>query len=41
MSGYYIGSDLREAVVFSIFLIILILRPSGLFGKKMSLSHLS
>ena len=41
MSGYYIGSDLREAVVFSIFLLILILRPSGLFGKKMSLSHLS
>lgn len=41
LSGYYIGSDLREAVVFSIFLVILILRPSGLFGKKMSLSHLS
>lgn len=41
MSGYYIGSDLREAVVFSIFLLILILRPSGLFGKTMSLSHLS
>ena len=41
LSGYYIGSDLRDAVVFSIFLVILILRPSGLFGKKMSLSHLS
>ncbi|WBU62089.1 branched-chain amino acid ABC transporter permease [Paracoccus albus] len=41
MSGFYIGSDLREAVVFGIFLIILILKPSGLFGSRMSLSHLS
>ncbi|GAA5541575.1 MULTISPECIES: branched-chain amino acid ABC transporter permease [Brucella/Ochrobactrum group] len=41
MSGYYIGSDLREAVVFGIFLLILILKPSGLFGKRLTLSHLS
>ncbi|MBC3772914.1 ATP-binding cassette domain-containing protein [Brucella melitensis] len=41
MSGYYIGSDLREAVVFGIFLLILILKPSGLFGKQLNLSHLS
>lgn len=41
LSSYYIGSDLREAVVFSIFLLILIVRPSGLFGKRLSLSHLS
>ncbi len=41
LSGYYIGSGLREAVVFAIFLLILILKPSGLFGKRMALSHLS
>lgn len=41
MAGFYIGSDLREAVVFGIFLLILILKPSGLFGNRMSLSHLS
>lgn len=41
MSGYYIGSDLREAVVFGLFLLILILKPSGLFGKRLTLSHLS
>lgn len=41
ISGYYIGSDLREAVVFGIFLLILILKPSGLFGKQLNLSHLS
>lgn len=41
MSGFYIGSGLREAVVFGIFLLILILKPSGLFGKRMALSHLS
>lgn len=41
LSGFYIGSDLREAVVFGIFLLILILKPSGLFGNRMTLSHLS
>ncbi|PZX17151.1 branched-chain amino acid transport system permease protein [Palleronia aestuarii] len=41
LSGFYIGSDLREAVVFGIFLVILILKPSGLFGTRMSLSHVS
>ncbi|ARC90693.1 branched-chain amino acid ABC transporter permease [Rhodovulum sp. MB263] len=41
LSGYYIGSDLREAVVFGLFLLILILRPSGLFGARQNLSHLS
>jgi branched-subunit amino acid ABC-type transport system permease component len=40
-AGYYIGSGLREAIVFGLFLVILILRPSGLFGKRMTLSHLS
>jgi branched-chain amino acid transport system permease protein len=41
MAGFYIGSGLREAVVFGLFLVILILKPSGLFGKKMNLAHLS
>lgn len=41
LAGFYIGSDLREAVVFGVFLIILILRPSGLFGTRVKLSHIS
>lgn len=41
LSGFYIGSDLREAVVFGVFLVILILRPSGLFGSKAKLAHIS
>ncbi len=41
LSGFYIGSDLREAVVFGIFLVILILKPSGLFGTRVSQSHVS
>ena len=41
LSGFYIGSDLREAVVFGVFLLILILRPSGLFGSRVKLSHIS
>lgn len=41
LSGFYIGSDLREAVVFGVFLVILILKPSGLLGSRMNLSHVS
>lgn len=41
MSGFYIGSDLREAVVFGMFLVILILKPSGLMGGRNTLSHVS
>lgn len=41
LSGFYIGSDLREAVVFGVFLLILILKPSGLLGSRMNLSHVS
>ena len=41
LSGFYIGSDLREAVVFGAFLVILILKPSGLFGTRQNLSHMS
>jgi branched-chain amino acid transport system permease protein len=32
MAGYYISPDLKEVVYFGVFLLILILRPSGLFG---------
>ena len=32
LAGYYIGSDLKEVVYFVIFLVILTLRPTGLFG---------
>ena len=39
LSGFYIGSDLREVAVFSVFLLILILRPQGLFGGRLNLSH--
>ncbi|ENR88165.1 hypothetical protein C981_03008 [Brucella abortus 78/32] len=35
MSGYYIGSDLREAVVFGIFLRILILKPSASLASSL------
>lgn len=41
LSGFYIGSDLREVAVFGVFLLILILRPSGLFGRRLNLSHVS
>ncbi|MDF2097296.1 branched-chain amino acid ABC transporter permease [Aquibaculum arenosum] len=40
LSGFYIGSDLREVAVFGVFLLILILKPSGLFGRR-SLAHVS
>lgn len=32
LAGYYISPDLKEVVYFGIFLLILTLRPSGLFG---------
>lgn len=32
MSGYYIAPSLKEVVMFLLFLAILILRPTGLFG---------
>ncbi|MGX9854549.1 branched-chain amino acid ABC transporter permease [Limimaricola variabilis] len=40
-AGFYVGSDLREVAVFGVFLLILILRPSGLFGGRLNLSHVS
>jgi len=41
LSGFYVGSDLREVAVFGVFLLILILKPSGLFGGRLNLSHVS
>ncbi|OZI34362.1 branched-chain amino acid ABC transporter permease [Bordetella genomosp. 10] len=32
LAGYYIAPDLKEVVYFGIFLLILVLRPTGLFG---------
>ncbi|MGK9232279.1 branched-chain amino acid ABC transporter permease [Inquilinus limosus] len=40
-AGFYLGSDLREVAVFGMFLVILILRPAGLFGRRLTLSHVS
>lgn len=40
-SAYYIGSNLREVAVFTVFLLILILRPQGLFAGRQTLSHIS
>ena len=31
-SGYYIGPNVKEAVYFLIFIIILLVRPAGIFG---------
>ncbi|WGF86300.1 branched-chain amino acid ABC transporter permease [Marinivivus vitaminiproducens] len=32
LSGYYIAPDLKEVVIFGIFILILLVRPTGLFG---------
>ena len=32
LSGYYISPGLKEAVYFLIFIVVLVIRPSGLFG---------
>jgi branched-chain amino acid transport system permease protein len=32
LAGYYIAPDLKEVVYFGIFLLILVVRPTGLFG---------
>lgn len=32
LAGYYIAPDLKEAIYFGIFLLILVTRPTGLFG---------
>lgn len=40
-AGYYLGSDIKEVAVFGLFLLVLIFRPSGLFGTARNLSHVS
>ncbi|MNC71269.1 High-affinity branched-chain amino acid transport system permease protein LivH [compost metagenome] len=32
LAGFYIAPDLKEVVYFGIFLLILVLKPNGLFG---------
>ncbi|ONG56191.1 branched-chain amino acid ABC transporter permease [Pseudoroseomonas deserti] len=32
LSGFYIAPDLKEVVIFGLFILILLLRPTGLFG---------
>lgn len=34
LAGYYVAPDLKEVVTFCLFLLILILRPAGLFGIR-------
>ena len=41
VTGFYVGADMREVAVFGVFLAILILKPSGLFGRQLRLSHVS
>jgi len=39
VSGYYLPVSLKEVIYFSIFLLVLIVRPSGLFGKIKGGAH--
>ena len=32
LSAYYIAPDLKEVVIFGLFLLVLLVRPTGLFG---------
>jgi branched-chain amino acid transport system permease protein len=32
LSGYYLAPDLKEVVYFALFIVILIVKPTGLFG---------
>ncbi|WP_425176936.1 ABC transporter permease subunit, partial [Paraburkholderia caledonica] len=32
LAGYYVSPDLKEVVYFALFLVILFVRPTGLFG---------
>jgi len=34
MSGYFLSPHLKEPIYFTIFIIVLIIKPSGLFGRK-------
>jgi branched-chain amino acid transport system permease protein len=32
VSGFYLGADLRQAVYYSLFILVLVFRPQGLFA---------
>jgi len=34
LAGAYIGSGWKDVVVFALFLIVLLIKPSGLMGKS-------
>jgi branched-chain amino acid transport system permease protein len=34
LSGYFIDAGLKQAVYFTVFIVVLVLRPNGLFGQK-------
>ncbi|MCJ8286344.1 branched-chain amino acid ABC transporter permease [Halomonas sp.] len=40
-AAFYLGASLKDVAVFGIFLLVLIFRPSGLFGKTRKLAHVS
>ena len=33
-AGYYLDPSLKDAVWFMVFIVVLIIRPSGLFGRE-------
>lgn len=40
-AGFYLGANVKDLVVFGIFLLVLIFRPQGLFGGARNMSHVS
>ncbi len=34
LSGFFLGTELKQAVYFLIFILVLLLRPQGLFGQR-------
>jgi branched-chain amino acid transport system permease protein len=34
LSGYFLGSALKQAIYFLIFVLVLLVRPQGLFGQR-------
>jgi branched-chain amino acid transport system permease protein len=40
-AGFYLGANVKDLVVFGVFLLVLIFRPQGLFGGARNLSHVS
>ena len=39
-AGYYLGTEWSQGALFVIFVLVLLLRPAGLFGKKAGDSQL-